>query len=181
MGINDILFLFLWLDTKGFSPSEDTRIIFSGNDAVTIKECVCFCLLRLMIILFLCLWLDTKGFSPSEDTPSISSGHDAFTIKECVCFCCVLRLMIYSFCFLCLDTKRFSTNSTRAYHREAMHLQQRRLKAFQQHLIFEWAKITPSIHPSTYFSPSKNVFSASLSLLPTLSVCYNRWSRNREL
>merc|ERR1712035_88264 len=24
-----------------------------------------------------------------------------------------------------------------------------KLKAFQQHLIFKWAKITPSIHPST--------------------------------
>merc|ERR1711980_12099 len=61
-----------------------------------------------------------------------------------------------------------------------MHLQQRRLKAFQQYLIFEWAKITPSIHPSTYFSSSKNV-SLIPSSTPTLSVRYNRWSRNRKL
>merc|ERR1711980_37278 len=68
---------------------------------------------------------------------------------------------------------------TRVYHRDAMHLQQRKLKAFQQHLVFKWANITP-LHPSFYFSASKNVFWASLSF-PTLSVRYNRWSRNREL
>merc|ERR1712035_81134 len=62
---------------------------------------------------------------------------------------------------------------------DAMHLQQIKLKAFQQHLIFLWAKITP-LHPSFYFSASKIVFWASLSF-PTLSVRYNRWSRNREL
>merc|ERR1712035_4566 len=31
--INDILFLFLWLDTKGFSLSEERRILSSGCDA----------------------------------------------------------------------------------------------------------------------------------------------------
>merc|ERR1712035_285382 len=75
----------------------------------------------------------------------------------------------------------FSTNSvrTRVYHREAMHLQVKEVEGISAIFDIQVGEDNP-LHPSFYFSPSKNVFWAPLSL-PKLSVPYNRWSRNREL